>query len=247
MAKQAPRRAQGPRKSRTHLHAEPEVRQPHRELRLCPLALAGDDFVELLPAAWRAVNSYGVKINHRVYDCAELGPLRRQPSGVAYKRDLWEVHRDPYDASWIWVRNHWEGGWIPVPWKHLGSVPQPFGDLAWDHAAADLRRRGERDPTEKQIAQAVADLLTRASQGPDGEDTDRAARPSRRERRIAARTRAAAESSGPRPPTPKTAPADTDGPPPHDPEEGDGPQDEPIAKIIPLGVFDPFKEADKRW
>ncbi|WP_405884500.1 hypothetical protein OG762_40885 [Streptomyces sp. NBC_01136] len=46
-----------------------------------PLALAGDDFLELLPAAWRAVNSHGVKINHRIYDCAELGPLRRRPSG----------------------------------------------------------------------------------------------------------------------------------------------------------------------
>ncbi|WP_443048412.1 integrase [Streptomyces sp. NBC_00053] len=212
-----------------------------------PLALTGDDFVELLPATWRAVNSYGVKINHRIYDCAELGPLRRQPSGVTRKRDLWEIHRDPYDASWIWVSNHWEGGWIPVPWKHLGSVPQPFGDLAWDHAAADLRQRGEKDPSEMQIAQAVADLLARASQGPDGESSDRATRPSRRERRVAARTRAAAESPGQRPPTPEATPVSSDDPPAHDAEEEDDQQDEEIAKVIPLGVFDPFKEADKRW
>src|SRR3954466_15464032 len=41
-----------------------------------------------------------------------------------------------------------QGGWIPVPWKHLGTVPQPFGDLAWDPTAADLRQQGESDPTE---------------------------------------------------------------------------------------------------
>ncbi|WSA97944.1 integrase [Streptomyces sp. NBC_01794] len=209
-----------------------------------PLALTGDDYVELLPATWRAVNSYGVKINHRIYDCAELGPLRRQTSGVTRKRNLWEVHRDPYDANWIWVRNHWEGGWIPVPWKHLGTVPQPFGDLAWDHAAADLRQRGESDPTEEQIAQAVTELLVRASQGPDGGGKNRA---SRRDRRVAARTRAAAEGTGPRPPKPEPVPAGTDDPQPRDDEEGDDTQDEPVAKVIPLGVFDPFKEADKRW
>ncbi|MEU9625031.1 hypothetical protein [Streptomyces sp. NPDC048155] len=157
-----------------------------------PLALTGDDYVELLPATWRAVNSYGIKISHRIYDCADLGPLRRQPSGVARKKNLWEIHLDPYDASWIWVRNHWEGGWILVPWKHLGTVPQPFGDLAWDHAAADLRQQGESDPTEEQITQAVAELLIRANQGPGSGGK----RPSRRDRRVAARTRAAAEGTG---------------------------------------------------
>ena len=55
--------------------------------------LSGDDYVELLPATWRAVSSYGVKISNRVYDCPGLAPFRRQPSGVMRKRNLWEVHR----------------------------------------------------------------------------------------------------------------------------------------------------------
>ncbi|MFD9865036.1 integrase [Streptomyces alboflavus] len=207
-----------------------------------PLALTGDDYVELLPATWRAVNSYGIKINHRIYDCADLGPFRRQPSGVARKKNLWEIHRDPYDANWIWVRSHWEGGWIPVPWKHLGTVPQPFGDLAWDHAAADLRQQGASDPTEEQIAHAVSELLIRANQGPEGGGKKR---PSRRSRRVAARTKAAAEGTGPRPPKPELVPTTADDLLPH--EEADDTQDEPVAKVIPLGVFDPFKEADKRW
>ncbi|MCX4849388.1 Mu transposase C-terminal domain-containing protein [Streptomyces sp. NBC_00893] len=70
-----------------------------------PVALSGQDYVELLPAAWRAVNSYGIRINNRTYDAPELGPMRRRDSGVAAKRGLWEVHRDPYDVSRVWVRN----------------------------------------------------------------------------------------------------------------------------------------------
>ncbi|WP_435792392.1 integrase [Actinacidiphila glaucinigra] len=212
-----------------------------------PLALDGDDYVELLPATWRVVNSYGIKVNNRVYDGPELAPFRRQPSGITRKRDLWEIHRDPYEASWIWMRNHWATGWIPVPWKHLGSVPQPFGDLAWDHAAADLRRKGNPTPTEEETAQAVAKLLVKASQGPADRQSAAEARASRRDRRVAARTRAAAESTGPRPPTPEPSASATGAKHPGDDEAAEGTEGPQMAKVIPLGVFDPFKEADKRW
>ena len=47
-----------------------------------PVALSAEDYIELLPAPWQAINAYGIKINHRIYDSAELNPLRRQPSGV---------------------------------------------------------------------------------------------------------------------------------------------------------------------
>ncbi|WP_238013780.1 Mu transposase C-terminal domain-containing protein [Dactylosporangium sp. AC04546] len=75
-----------------------------------PVALSAQDYIELLPARWQAINSYGIKINHRVYDSAELNPWRRQSSGVVAKKNLWEVHHDPYDVSQIWVRNHHQGG-----------------------------------------------------------------------------------------------------------------------------------------
>ncbi|MER5775441.1 hypothetical protein ABT144_14305 [Streptomyces sp. NPDC002039] len=207
VAKQAPRRTQDPGSPGQTFTPNEKYASLIESAGYVPLAFAGDDYVELLPATWRAVDSYGVKINHRVHDCAELGPLRRRPSGVTRKKNLWEIHRDPYDANWIWVRNHWEGGRIPVPWKHLGTVPQPFGDLAWDHAVADLRQRGESDPTEEQIARAVSELLVRARQGPDSGGKNRA---SRRDRRVAARTRAAAEGTGPQPPKPGPVPTGTD-------------------------------------
>ena len=64
-----------------------------------PMPLSAQDYIELLPMQARAINSYGVKINHRVYDAEALGPYRGQPSGVAAPKNLWEVHHDLYDVT----------------------------------------------------------------------------------------------------------------------------------------------------
>ena len=64
---------------------------------------------------------------------------------------------------------------------------------------------------------------------------------SKRDRRVAARTKAAAPAA-----------ADQDRPEPGVPQEPE-PQaagedrHEPLAKVIPMRIFDPFAEADKRW
>ncbi|MES9559950.1 integrase [Streptomyces sp. NPDC086796] len=47
-----------------------------------PVALSGEDYIELLPAAWRAVNSYGIRIDNRTHDAPERGPMRRRDSGI---------------------------------------------------------------------------------------------------------------------------------------------------------------------
>jgi hypothetical protein len=197
-----------------------------------PVALGPDDYVELLPAEWRAVNAYGIKLNWRTYDSEDLNPLRMQPSGVREKKDLWEIRHDPYDVSRVHVRG--PGGWITAFWKHLNRAPVPFGELAWDHA----RRSLGREATEEEIADAVAALLRRASQGP--QDHGKPAM-SKRDRRVAARTRAAS----PREPGPAAGP----GPRPRQPETaaGQAEQSAPLAKVIPLPIFDPFTEADKPW
>ena len=64
-----------------------------------PVPLSAGDYIELLPAVWRAVNAYGIKISHRTYDAGELNPIRQQKSGVTGRKGLWEVHHDPYDVS----------------------------------------------------------------------------------------------------------------------------------------------------
>jgi transposase InsO family protein len=193
-----------------------------------PVALGPDDYIELLPASWRAVNAYGIKLDRRSYDSEELNPLRLQPSGIPEKKNLHEIRHDPYDISRIHVRG--PSGWITVFWKHLDRAPVPFGELAWDHA----RRSLGRDATEEQIADAVTALLRRANAGPGKEKP----KMSKRDRRAAARTKAAGPA------------ADQDQPGPRDPEEPARPaadQDGPLAKVIPMKIFDPFAEADKRW
>ena len=74
-------------------------------------------------------------------------------------------------------------------WKHLDRAPVPFGELAWDHAPRSLGR----DATEEQIAGAVAALLRRANRGPDDQEKPKM---SKRDRRVAARTKAACPPCG---------------------------------------------------
>jgi hypothetical protein len=188
----------------------------------------------LLPARWQEINAYGIRIKYRTYDAEALNPLRRQRSGIKAKKDLWEIHHDPYDVSRIWVRDHHNGGWITAFWKHLHRVPMPFGEMAWDHA-----RHGLPDAAEEEIAEAVKTLLERAHRGPDTAGP----KLSRRDRRVVARTRV---TSPPAQPTDPGTPADggvSDANADHATNE----DDTAMAKVIPLPIFDPFDEARKRW
>ena len=219
-----------------------------------PAPLSAGDYIELLPAVWRAVNAYGIKISHRTYDAEELNPIRQQKSGVTARKGLWEVHLDPYDVSRVFVRG--PGGWITCPWKYLEKVQAPFGELAWDHASGQLAAQGQGVPSELERAQAVDDLLRRAYHGPPDDETEPQApaparksrrtgrQPSARDRRVAARTRAGtaarAGTGAPEEPVHDDLPGDDPGTPGQD-------SGEPTAKVIPLGIFDPFEEARKPW
>jgi putative transposase len=171
-----------------------------------PVPLGPEDYIELLPAEWRVINSYGVKIGLRTYDSGELNPYRRQPSGIEARNGRWEVRYDPYDISRVWIRNHHHGGWLPATWKHLRTAPVPFGEQAWNHARRLLAARGSDPATEAEIAAAAADLLDRAGNGPEpGPAGQAAARQgkaasrgrSARSRRVRGRTAATAARCGP--------------------------------------------------
>ncbi|MET7781469.1 Mu transposase C-terminal domain-containing protein [Streptomyces mirabilis] len=204
-----------------------------------PVALSPEEYIELLPRCRRAINSYGIRLGHRTYDSAELDPFRRQPSGIGPSRRGWEIHYDPYDISRIWVRNHSGSGWITAVWRHLRTAPTPMGELAWDHARRILTRRGTDPATEDEIAQAAVALLDRAADGPEGKPAkpSGATRPSRRDRKVAARTQATAKPSWPRPDEPAEEPVA---------ETAESDEDE-LADVIPLEIFDARKEAQKWW
>lgn len=209
-----------------------------------PVPLGPEDYIELLPVEWRAINSYGIKIDLRTYDSEELNPYRRQHSGIEAKNGRWEVHHDPYDVSRVWVRNHHHGGWLSVTWKHLRTAPVPFGETAWAHARELLANRGADPTTEAEIATAAAELLTRAETGPAPTDQAHdqrspAKQATTRTRRVRGRTAATATPLWPRAvPDPPEDPVTIDEEPP---------AEVPPAPVVALPLFDARKEAEKWW
>lgn len=203
-----------------------------------PVPLSAEDYIELLPMQARAINSYGVKINHRVYDAEALNPYRGQPSGVAALKNLWEVHHDPYDVTRVWVRNHHDDGWITLFWRQLSSTPVPFGEDAWNHARKIVTERGLTSPSEQAIAEAVDDLLTRAAGTKRKSTQTRNA--TAKDRRVAARTKATTTA-----PLPDLTPTEQQGA--DDVQETEYAEStEQTAEVIPLRIFDAHEEA-KRW
>ena len=128
------------------------------------------------------------------------------------------------------MRNHHDGGWITVPWTHLRTASAPFGEAAWVQARDILARRGTDHATESEIAGAVQALLGKAGDGPAEPGA------SKRDRRIAARTLATAAPGWPRPAQDQES----------EPVASEGEQDE-LAAVIPLAVFDAREEAKKWW
>ena len=117
-----------------------------------------------------------------------------------------------------------------------------------------LAEQGRGDASELERAKAVDELLRRAYHGPPGVAAPDSA-PARagrklaaRDRRVAARTRAATASSSKAAALPEDVPpgqpAATAGDEPGPPQQDSG---EPIAKVIPLGIFNAHEEAKKRW
>jgi transposase InsO family protein len=191
-----------------------------------PVPLSGEDYVELLPVTWRAVNDYGIQIDYRTYDCAELGACRRRSSAAAARNGRWEVHYDPYDLSRVWLRDPDREGWITVPWTQLPMVSAPFADFTWRHAREILAARGQDSTDQTAVARVLDSLLARAGNGPSG--------------RVAGRT-AAAVSVARLPGLPGTAPDAGDG-------QGDGePEPEDDAPVEPFGVFDPLNGDSGLW
>jgi len=190
-----------------------------------PLTLSAEDYLELLPVVWRTINEYGIRIGHRTYDSPQLGPWRRQHSGIATRRGLWEVHYDPYDLSQVFVRT--SDGWITVSWTHLPMVSAPFADFTWRHARRLAAQAGRDDTNETEVARVLDELLTRAQTGPATERADA---------RVVARTRVGVSAH--RHPPPEVSAVDDD--------DEDDPDEQYAAPVVPLGIFDARAEAE-RW
>ncbi|MFF5075168.1 Mu transposase C-terminal domain-containing protein [Micromonospora olivasterospora] len=202
-----------------------------------PVSLTGEDYIELLPADWRAIGDGGIQIDYRTYNCAELRPYARKNSGITSRAGRWEVHYDPYDVSRIWVRNHHHGGWITVPWTHHSLVGQPFADFTWRASRKIAAQRGLDDTNEMAVSVILAALLRRAEQGPGAG-------------RALARTRTAQAMGNHLPPELTTAalsepPKAAAVPPRPLPPPGPEPDEQPqvlVGDVVPFALFDPFAD-----
>lgn len=202
-----------------------------------PLALSGEDYLELLPVAWRRVGADGIRLGYLTYDGDVLNALRGQPAGVQAKSGRWEIHYDPYDLTRIWLRTG-DGGWLTVPWIHSRYGAAPFADFTLRHVRRLLADRGS-DQSEEAIARTLDELLTRAAAGPTA--TPPAGR------RVTARTRAAAANPL-RPADTPAEDADT-ATAAAEPDDADGATAQPDAGgvVIPFGIFDAHQEAERWW
>lgn len=193
-----------------------------------PVALSTEDYIELLPAVWRTVNDYGIRIDYRTYDSSQLNPYRRQPSGVKAKQNQWEIHYDPYDVSRIWLREAHTRQWVEVPWTHLPMIRVPFADFTWRHALQILADQARDDTNETAVAGVLKQLLRKAGALAQ---TDSA--------HVVARTRAGIHAAH-RPVIPPAVsqPATTS----EDTVNND--QHEPL---VPFGVFNPQDDEKPLW
>ncbi len=211
-----------------------------------PVPLDAEHYIQLLPAVTRVINSYGVKIRHRIYDSAELNPYRGQESGMKALRQLWEIRYDPYDVTRVWVRNHHGSGWITAFWRQLHTSPQPFGDTIWELGRQMVAGRGTDSPSEATIKAAVDNLLDRASPA-----APKSHKTAKKVRRVVARSRAGEAPSRPLPAPEATQSRTGTGPgletEPSKARDEQSDQPEKLAKIIPLRIYNPQERADEWW
>ncbi|MFD4998703.1 hypothetical protein [Streptomyces buecherae] len=145
-----------------------------------PIPLNQEDRLRILPTAWVGVSDQGIRFANRTYDNPErdpdkgLNPYRGIRSGLTGKRRKgWEIRYTPNDPSRVWLRDHHRNRWVEAVWVHLHRVGVPFTQYLWDVAVSQYLERGGsmKDPdAELMIAEALAELLERASRGPSTDD-----------------------------------------------------------------------------
>lgn len=92
-----------------------------------PVQLSRDDYIALLPLAWRSIQPYGINFGGLRYDAEGLDSMRGRGSGLRGEaRGRWEVRFDPYNLRQVWVRDHTHDRWITAAWALASQVAHPF-------------------------------------------------------------------------------------------------------------------------
>lgn len=119
-----------------------------------------DDYVALLPVAYRSIQPYGVNFDGLHYTAPELAEYRGRSSGLpAPASGKWEIRYDPHLMNRIWVRDHVKGRWIEAKWVMNAQVAAPFSQDVLT-AAKKVLSRTDNQLAGKDIAEQVNRILT---------------------------------------------------------------------------------------
>ena len=93
----------------------------------CRSPLSAEDYIELLPATWRVINAYGIKISRRTYDGAgaEPAPAASIPGSTAQQGPAGRSTTTPTTSPGSGSATTTNGGWITVLWTQLRTAPGP--------------------------------------------------------------------------------------------------------------------------
>ncbi|MCF8784284.1 Mu transposase C-terminal domain-containing protein [Rhodococcus ruber] len=209
-----------------------------------PVTLTGEDYVELLPAQWRAIGDAGVQIDYRTYNSSELRGFAGESSGIVTKGGRWEVHYDPYDVSRVWVRNHpprLDHRPVDAPEHRAAAVRRFHLARSTETGSAARRRRRQRDGGRGDPGRAAAPRRSRPRHPPSAgspcvhpRDAQPPARGGHRGRPMAHRP----ARTGPAPALPPALPVQA---------ESDPTIEADAETVVPFGLLDAFDEQEGRW
>ncbi|MDV3245715.1 Mu transposase C-terminal domain-containing protein [Mycobacterium avium subsp. hominissuis] len=118
------------------------------------VVLGRDDYIGLLPVAWRSIQPYGINFEGLHYDSPELHPLRGVSSGLpGPARGRWEIRYDPYRLQSVFVRDHRQGRWIEAEWTLARRALAPFSLDVLRAARKAVDRRDETAPAVDVLAE----------------------------------------------------------------------------------------------
>lgn len=140
-------------------------------------ALTVEEWIALLPCAWRRINRYGLNFNRLLYDnrSERFQTLRRGKSANRAQNGKWEVRYDPANLLQIWVRDLTYGedvdgkaklmdrGWIECRWVLADYTSIPFGIDVLQAVIAGL---GKRNVTDQEVLARSEEIHRRLIAGP---------------------------------------------------------------------------------
>jgi putative transposase len=143
--------------------------------RVCTLTV--DEWISLLPCAWRRINRYGVNFQKLIYDSKSdrFHDLRRTKSPNEGHRGKWEIRFDPTNMLRIWIRDVTyaydadgkrrliDRGWIECRWVLADYTTIPYGI---DVLRAVVKGLKKRKLTDQEVLARTEEIHRQLAAGP---------------------------------------------------------------------------------